>query len=131
MEISDIIHDRLSITVDKLETQRPGIVLRFIEESKAELNYDAEDTLEELKKIHIGLHAALKTARAALDIYQEDLSEEQADDVRRQYQDRIKFLQEKIAQLQQEFTSVDVQLKGDIEATPPCFDIEKAGDSDD
>jgi len=128
MDISDIISDRLSVTLDKLEEKRPGIMLRAIDESEAELDYTTVTTDRE--KLHVGLHAAIKLCRAALDLYQEDISQEQADDVQRQYQDRIKFLKEKIAQLQQEFQTIDALLKGDPNAIPPCFDIEKAPSDD-
>lgn len=128
MDIPDIISDRLSVTLDKLEEKRPGIMLRAIDESKAELDYTIVTTDRE--KLHVGLYTAIKLCRAALDLYQEDIAQEQADDVQRQYQDRIIFLKEKIAQLQQEFQAIDALLKGDPNATPPCFDIEKAPSDD-
>lgn len=128
MDIPDIISDRLSVTLDKLEEKRPGIMLRAIDESKAELDYTTVTTDRE--KLHVGLYTAIKLCRAALDLYQEDIAQEQADDVQRQYQDRIIFLKEKIAQLQQEFQNIDALLKGDPNATPPCFDIEKAPSDD-
>lgn len=128
MDIPDIISDRLSVTLNKLEEKRPGIMLRAIDESKAELDYTT--VITDREKLHVGLYAAIKLCRAALDLYQEDIAREQADDVQRQYQDRIIFLKEKIAQLQQEFQNIDALLKGDPNATPPCFDIEKAPSDD-
>lgn len=121
---TDIIKDRLSVTVDKLEVKRSGITERAISEAKTELGYTTTDT--DLKKLHVGILASIKLCRSALDLYQEDIAEEQADDVRRQYQERIQFLREKLKQLQAEFESINARLLGDPNTTPPCFKIEKA-----
>jgi len=130
LEITDIINDRLSVTADKLETLRPGIILRLISESQTELGY-TQPPQQDLQRLHVGLYAAIKLCRAALDLYQENLHTEQADDVRREYQERIAFLKEKINQLQKEFAAIEARLIGDPSATPPCFDIEKATNDDD
>ena len=131
MEITDIVNDRLSVTLDKLEALRSGIEARMIAEAEVQLGYDPAQEFTDLQKLHIGLFAAVKLCRAALDLYQEDLNSEQADDVRRQYQERIAFLKEKISQLQKEFADIEARLIGDPDASPPCFDIKKAtSDSD-
>ncbi len=132
MEIPNIVRDKLPTSIDGLETARPGITLRAISESKAELGYATdESSFTDREKLHIALNAAIKLARSTLDVYQEKLSEEAADDVRRQYQERIQYLREKISQLQTEFNSIDLLLKGDPNSPPPCFDIHKAtADSD-
>lgn len=132
MEIPEIVRDKLPVSIDNLETQRPGILLRSIDESKVELGYETdESSLTDREKLHIGLSSSIKLARSTLDVYQESLSMEAADDVRRQYQERIQFLKEKINQLQNEFRNIDVVLKGDPNVTPPCFKIEKATANDD
>ncbi len=132
MEIPEIIRDKLPVSIENLETERPGITLRAIEESKVELGYTKdESSFVDKEKLHIGLYTAIKLARSTFDVYQEKLSEEAADDVRRKYQERIQYLREKISQLQAEFKNIDAVLKGDPSATPPCFTIEKANaDSD-
>lgn len=130
MEISDVIRDRLSVTVDKLEEVRTGILARSVAEAEAELGYDPEEAFTDLEKIHIGVYASIKLCRAALDLYQEDIQEKQADDVRVEHQERIRYLKEKISQLQAEFADINSRLVGDPEVSPPCFDIKKAGDSD-
>lgn len=127
MEIPEIVRDKLPTSIDDLETVRPGITLRAIDESKVELGYSTDEaSFEDKEKLHIGLYAAIKLARSTLDVYQEKLSQEAADDVRRNYQDRIQYLREKINQLKAEFKNIDVVLKGDPNAAPPCFTIEKA-----
>lgn len=132
MELTDIVRDKLPVSIENLETKRSGILLRTIEQSKVELGYSTDESeLEDKEKIHIALYTAIKLARSTLDIYQEDLQEEQADDVRRKYQERISYVREKIAQLQSEFNVIDAILKGDPKATPPCFTIEKATADDD
>jgi len=128
MQIPDIVEDRLSVTVAKLETLRPGITLRMIAEAQVALGYEAGAEYTEMEKLHIGLAAALKLGRAALDLYQEELAAEQADEVRVQYQERVQFLREKTKQLQAEFGEIESKLIGDPTVTPPCFTIEKAGD---
>lgn len=132
MEIPEIIRDKLPVSIDNLETEREGILLRAIDESKVELGYETdESSLTDREKLHIGLYSSIKLARSTLDVYQESLSMEAADDVRRQYQERIQFLKEKINQLQAEFKNIAAVLKGDPNATPPCFKIEKATANDD
>jgi len=125
LNITDIIKDRLSVTVDKLEEKRPGIVDRAIEEAQVELGYASEPSAD-LEKLHVGLAASLKLARAAIDLYQEELSKEEADDVRREYIDRIELLKQKLLALEKEYSQVASQLTGDPAITPPCFKIEKA-----
>jgi phage shock protein A len=125
LELNDIIRDRLSVTVDKLEEKRPGIIDRAIQEAQSQLGYK-EDPATDLEKLHVGLFASLKLGRAAIDLYQEDLQEEQADDVRRQYQDRIAFLKQKFEELEKELAEIKSQLTGDPGAKPPCFDIKKS-----
>jgi len=124
MEITDIIKDRLSVTLDRLESIRPGITLRAIEESKVELNLTT--TLSDLQKLQLGVYASIKLCRSALDLYQEELSTESADDISREYQERIQFLREKLAQLEKEYRQLESIIFTSPDVVPPCYKIVKS-----
>ena len=129
MEIFDVVRDRLKNTVELLETERPGILSRMIEESLTEFGYSSMYSISDLEKLRVGLRTCIKLLSSALDLYQEKVQMEQADDVRREYQDRIKFFQEKKKQFEEELKNLELRLNvSDVKI--PVFKIEKA-DADD